>query len=108
MLQKDLNVNPEKNGDKLLSEIVELFNELLFGSGAWLGLILILSVAFLVSYKAKYSSIMFILILIFMGLNYWDEIGGKISLSSNFVWAIIIDFIGIIILSTVLYRDIKP
>ena len=90
-----------------MSEIIEFFNELMFGSGAWIGLILILSIAFLVSYKAKYSSLVFIMILIFMGMNYWDEVGGKISFTSNFVWAIIIDFIGVIILALILLRDLN-
>lgn len=89
-----------------MSEIIEFFNELMFGSGAWIGLILILSIAFLVSYNAKYSSLVFIVILIFMGLNYWDEVGGKISLTSTFVWSIIIDFIGVIILGLILMKDV--
>ena len=88
-----------------MSEIVEFFNELMFGSGAWFGLILIVSIALLVSYKAKYSSLIFIMILVFMGLNYWEEMGGKISVTSNFMWAIIIDFIGIIILGLVFLKD---
>ena len=88
-----------------MSEIVEFFNELTFGSGAWFGIILILGLAFLISYKAKYSSMCFILILIFMGFNYLDEIGGNIALDNSFCWAFVIDMMGVLILGYIFLRD---
>lgn len=89
-----------------MSEIVEFFTELMFGSGAWFGLLIILAIAFIVSYKAKYSSLVFIMILLFLGITYMDEVGNEISPTSMFVWAIIIDFVGVIILGLILARDL--
>ena len=88
-----------------MSEIVEFFNELMFGSGAWYGLILTLSIALLVSYKAKFSSLIFILILTFMGFRYLEEIGGMISVENSFCWAFIINCLGVVILGYIFLRD---
>lgn len=90
----------------MAGEFIEFFNELLFGSGAWIGLILILSIALLVSYKAKYSSIIFMMILIMLNWEYWGEVGDKILESSVFMWSIIISYMGIIILGAILLRDL--
>lgn len=86
-------------------EFIEFFEELLFGSGAWLGLILIIGVTFAIAYKAKYTSMLFMLILIFMGFNYLDEIGANISLDNSFCWAFIIDLMGVVIMGYVFLRD---
>lgn len=61
-------------GVKKMSEASEMFTELLFGSGAWIGLILIMSVSLLVVYKIKYSSILFLIIFIFLGWEYFAQI----------------------------------
>ena len=88
-----------------MSEIIEFFTELMFGSGAWYGLILTLSIALLVSYKAKFSSMVFIMILTFMGFQYLQEIGGMISVENSFCWAFIINCMGIVILGYIFLRD---
>jgi len=54
--------------------ITELFSELLFGSGAWFGLLLILAVCLLVAYQVKYSGIFFTLFLLFLGIQYLTKI----------------------------------
>ena len=90
----------------MAGEFVEFFEELMFGSGAWFGIIIILGLAFLISYNCKYSSMCFILILIFMGFNYLGEIGGNISASNSFAWAFFIDMMGVVILAFIFLRDI--
>ena len=88
-----------------MSEIVEFFNELMFGSGAWFGIILVLGICFLVAYKAKFSSIPFMMILIFMGYQYLEEIGGKISVENSFCWAFLISMMGVVILGYIFLKD---
>ena len=84
-------------------EIAEVFNELLFGSGALIGLILIISIALLVSLKAKYSSAIFIVILLFFAMDYLD----KITASTMHAWYFLISLISILFLGTILYRDLR-
>jgi len=48
----------------------ELFNELLFGNGAWLGLLIILCICFFVTHFVKYSSLGFSVALVFIGISY--------------------------------------
>jgi len=73
------------------NEAQEFFQELLYGEGAFLGLILILSIVILVTYKYKNAGILFIPICIFMGIQYL----GNISASSNFMWCAIIMFLAV-------------
>jgi len=77
-----------------MSEITEVFNELLFGSGAWIGLIIILVLCLGASYKIKYSGILFAIILLFLGFEYLNHI----SVSENFMWSVVICFISVIFL----------
>ena len=86
---------------------LEIFNELLFGSGAWLGLMLILGFMFLIAYKAKYTSVLFLLILLFLNFEYWDQIGYAIDVTSNFMWSIVISYIAMLFMGLILYHDIK-
>ena len=72
-----------------LSEVTEFFTELMFGEGKWIGLILILSIIILVSAKNKYASILFLPIMIFLGIEY----ANNVSASSDFYWSVIICFI---------------
>ncbi len=52
-----------------MSEISDLFNELLFGAGAWIGLPILIAVAFIVSSQYKHASLPFILIFVFLGFE---------------------------------------
>ena len=54
--------------------IEELFTELLFGGGAWFGLLLIIAVCLLVAYQIKHSGIFFTLFLVFLGYQYLTKI----------------------------------
>lgn len=73
-----------------MSAASDIFYELLFGSGAWIGLILILSIAFLVGARNKYVNLLFIPILAFFGLLYLDNVAA----SANFMWSAVFCFIG--------------
>lgn len=72
-----------------MSEITELFTELLFGEGCWFGLILIVAIITLASAKSRIANIAFIPISVFIGILYFDNV----DVSSNFMWAGIIMFI---------------
>jgi len=74
-----------------MSEITELFNELLFGSGAWLGLILIVGIIISVALlsKNRVANLIFAIISLFMGIEYFSHV----TTSSNFMWSGIIMFI---------------
>lgn len=87
----------------MAGEWAELFNELLFGAGAWLGLGIIISLAFLVSWKVKYMGLIWAIILIFLGIEYINHV----STSSNFMWSIVICFISAIILILKTILDVK-
>lgn len=67
----------------------EFFNELLFGSGAWLGFLLIITIVLLLSLKVKYSSIILIPTTIMIGILYLENV----AVNSNFMWATIIMFL---------------
>jgi len=84
----------------MANEAQEFFQELLYGEGAFLGLILILTILILVNYKYKNSGILFIPIAIMMGIQYLNNI----STSSNFMWCAIIMFLAVPFL---LYRMVE-
>jgi len=73
----------------MAGEFQELFNELLYGSGAWIGFLIILSIILLVSVSVKHSGIIFIPICIFIGIFYLDNV----AVNSNFMWSAIIMFL---------------
>lgn len=50
-----------------------MFQELFFGAGAWLGLILYLSMTLAPAYKWRESGILFLPITIFLGITYLNE-----------------------------------
>ena len=77
-----------------MSEAAEIFRQLLFGEGAWLGLILILSLVFLVGMKNKYLNLLFIPVLGFLGIHYL----ANVPVSVNFMWSGILAFIGCFLL----------
>ena len=72
-----------------MSDIAELFTELMFGEGCWLGLILIVAIITLTSAKSRIANIAFIPISVFIGILYFDNI----EANNNFMWAGIIMFV---------------
>jgi len=85
------------------AEITKVFNELLFGSGAWIGLIIILAIMLPLSVKIKYSSVIWIIVMIFLEIEYYNNI----ARSSNFMWAIIISLMAIGFFAYRIYEDVK-
>lgn len=76
---------------KKMSGIDDVFNALLFGSGSWLGLIIIVSIIVTVALlsKNRVANIIFAIISIFMGIEYFTHV----SASSNFMWSGIVMFV---------------
>ncbi len=70
-------------------EFQEFFNELLFGTGAWLGLIIIVAIIVIVTMREKLSSAIFLPICIFLGIQYFNSVPSN----SNLVWGAILMFI---------------
>ena len=64
----------------------DVFNELFFGAGQWLGLTLIISIVLVMCWRKKEASFIFIPITILWGLEYMDEI----SASEPFFYAVIV------------------
>jgi hypothetical protein len=85
-----------------LSEIETLFFELLFGSGGWFGLILLVAVALIVGVVVKYSSIIFMVIFMFLAWEYFDHITN----SSMNAWFCIIALVVILFLGVIFYEDV--
>lgn len=84
-----------------MTDISEIFTELLFGSGFWIGFIIISAFAIGISYKYKYTAVIFALVLFFMTLQYWDNI----AVDSNFMWGAILCLIEMVFLAIRLYSD---
>jgi len=91
----------------LAGEFIEFFTELMFGSGAWFGLIIILAICFLGAWKAKYSAPLWILILLFMGFQYLEQIGDEISVTNNFAWSWLIAWMGAGIIGFIFYQQLN-
>jgi len=72
-----------------MSEIQQAFTELLYGSGAWLGLILIVTIIVVTSHRNKYLALIFIPVTIFMGISYLNNV----TLNSDLTWMALIMFI---------------
>lgn len=52
------------------ADIAAVFTELFFGSGAWLGLLLLLSIIFSLSLKNKLLNVLMLPVTIFLGIAY--------------------------------------
>ena len=64
----------------------ELWHELLYGEGKWLGIIILLVLIILACRINSYAGILFMPITIFLALDYFK----KIPSDSNFLWAAIV------------------
>lgn len=72
-----------------MSEVEEAFQVLLYGEGAWIGLLLFMTVMIVIGAKSKWASILFIPLSVFIGISYLENV----SVSSNFMWCAIMMFI---------------
>ena len=73
-------------------EFTEFFTELFYGSGSWLGLIILIILCLGMLLKWKYSGALFLPIMLFLGIDY---------LSHNLGWNALIMFFSSVF--TVLY-----
>lgn len=87
----------------MAGEFIEFFTELMFGSGAWVGLMLILGFSFIVAIKVRITSILWILILVLLSFEYWGQMGAEISISSNFMWSTIIVYVAVALMGYIFY-----
>jgi len=86
-----------------MSEIEEVFQVLLFGDGFWLGFLIIISICLVVAHKIKYSGILFTLALIFIALEYNENL----LTTSNKMWGMVMCFIGAIFLCGQAVNDLR-
>jgi hypothetical protein len=83
----------------LAGEFQEFFQEVLFGSGSWIGLILIISLLLIIATINRYSSIIVLPISILLSIQY---------MQNNLGWhAILIALVGIIIMMADIVRAKK-
>lgn len=64
-------------------EFKEFFEELFFGSGSWLGLIIIIAIIVLVTAKEKFSGVIFLPITVLLSIHYFQNV----SASNDFMWS---------------------
>jgi len=81
--------------------IEEIFNELFFGSGGWLGLLLLLTIIVLLGMKSKVLAVFFIPLSIFLGITYLQNVDP----SNNLMWGGILMFLATILLTVRLAKN---
>lgn len=73
-----------------MSSISEVFEELFFGTGSWLGLLLLITIIIALSLKVRWGGVLTLPILIFLGIDY---------ITNELLWnALIVFFASIFIL----------
>lgn len=61
-------MNPLNAVTLATGDFAELFQELAYGSGAWIGLLIVVGLALLITVSVKYGSLPMVFILIFYGI----------------------------------------
>lgn len=79
----------------------QLFEELLFGEGFWLGLILIVAIGLYIGSRVKFSGLLFIIIYVFLAIEYIN----KLSANSAQMWGIIVCLVASLFSTYQLYDD---
>ena len=72
-----------------MTAISDVFNELLYGSGAWIGLVILLVLCIGGSFAFKYGGTIFGIVLIFLGLLYLENV----AVNDNFLWSVVLCWI---------------
>lgn len=75
----------------MATEIQQLFQELLYGEGALLGLILIMTIVFMGSWKNKHLALFFVPFTILLGFFYIDNVAAN----SDLTWLALISFLSV-------------
>lgn len=82
-----------------MNEIELAFHELFFGSGFWLGFLLLITICVVVSYKIKYSGVIFVVVLIFLAMEYNENLVE----TSYKLWSVILCFVAVLFIGTSTY-----
>lgn len=72
----------------------EFFTALMYGSGAWISLLLIVGIMFLVALKVRFSGVFLIPFSCFLIIMYWDNVG----VSDLFMWSTFLLFLSMIVI----------
>lgn len=84
--------------NEVAGEFIEFFDELLYGTGSWIGITLMLAIFLAMLVKWKYSGVLFLPITILMGIDY---------LNQDLDWQAIIMFLSSIFILLYLIKDLK-
>jgi len=85
-------------------EALEFFTELMFGSGGWLGFILIVILLASITYKVKEAGYISLVIAVFMALEYFENVDP----STNFYWSGVLMLIfGVSLAVSSVYRAVS-
>lgn len=80
-----------------MSSISQVFTELFYGSGAWLGILLLLTIIISLSAKIKYAGVLTLPIVVFLGIDY---------ITNDLLWnAVIMFFASIFIVISLVKHD---
>jgi len=82
----------------MAGEFQEFFTELLYGTGCWIGITIMLAFFVAITVKWKHSSVLFLPITIFMGIEYLDRDLG---------WQALIMFLSGIFMLFYLVKELK-
>lgn len=72
-------------------DFAELFQELIYGNGAWIGFLIVIGLAFLITTSVKYASLPMAFLLVFYGLHVLANAADP----SNILYGVLITFISI-------------
>jgi len=81
------------------NDVAVAFQELFYGEGIWLGILLILAIVIGLTMKNKYATVLCLPVTVFMGINYLQNGTG------NQLWGAIIMFCATIFLVVQLMRN---
>lgn len=87
----------------MAGEFQELFEELFFGAGAWFGLVILVSLALIVSFRVKYSGIVWSIILLFISIEYLNNVAE----SSNFMWSGVVTIVTMCLIAWHSYTEVR-
>ncbi len=85
------------------TEIAAAFSELFYGSGCWLGILLLETIIWSLALKKDWAGVVGIIVSVFMGINYLTNT----TVNTNQVWLALIMFFTAIFLMINLVRNEK-
>ena len=82
----------------MAGEFNEFFTELFYGSGSWLGLIILLILCLGMVVKWRYSGALFLPVMLFLGIDY---------LTNDLGWQALIMFFGSVFIVVFMVKEMK-